>query len=63
DIDLVGRSFKKQMENASGSKYAVIVAPKEYSSNQVLIKNMTDGKETTVLVDSLLSDAKSVFTL
>jgi histidyl-tRNA synthetase len=51
------------MENASGSRYAIIVAPKEYSSNQVLIKNMTDGKETTVLVDSLLSDAKSMFTL
>lgn len=63
DIDLVGRSFKKQMENASGSQYAIIVAPKEYSSNQVLIKNMTDGKETAVLVDSLLSDAKSMFTL
>jgi len=63
DIDLVGRQFKKQMENASASKYSVIVAPKEYSANQVLIKNMIDGKETTISVDSLLSEAKSLFSL
>jgi histidyl-tRNA synthetase len=63
DIDLVGRQFKKQMENASASKYAVIVAPKEYSANQVLVKNMSDGKETAVSVDSLFSDAKSIFSL
>jgi len=63
DIDLVGRQFKKQMENASASKYAVIVAPKEYSANQVLIKNMIDGKENIVPVDTLLSEAKSLFSL
>lgn len=63
DIDLVGRQFKKQMENASASKYTVIVAPKEYSANQVLIKNMADGKESAVSVDRLLSEAKSLFSL
>lgn len=63
DVDLVGRQFKKQMENASNSKYAVIVAPKEYSANQVLIKNMGDGKEVLVPVDSLFSDTKSLFSL
>jgi histidyl-tRNA synthetase len=63
DIDLVGRSFKKQMENASNSKFVVIVAPKEYSSNQVVIKNMTDGRETIVLIDSIFSDTKSLFNL
>jgi histidyl-tRNA synthetase len=63
EIDLIGRSFKKQMENASGSKFAVIVAPKEYSSNQVVIKNMTSGKETNISVDSLFSDSKSLFNL
>jgi histidyl-tRNA synthetase len=63
DIDLVGRSFKKQIENASGSKFVVIVAPKEYSSNQVIIKNMSDSKETLVSIDSLLSNTKSLFNL
>jgi histidyl-tRNA synthetase len=63
EIDLVGRPFKKQIENASNSKFVVIVAPKEYSTNQVVVKNMSDGKETLVLVDSLFSDAKSLFNL
>src|SRR5574338_1189826 len=63
EIDLLGRQFKKQMENASSSKFAVIVAPKEYSTGQVVIKNMSDGKETASTVDSLFSNAKSLFTL
>ena len=55
DIDLVGRPFKKQMENASNSKFAVIVAPKEYASNQIIIKNMSDGKETVTATESLFA--------
>jgi histidyl-tRNA synthetase len=43
DIDLVGRPFKKQIENASASKFCIIVAPKEYSSKQIVVKNMSDG--------------------
>lgn len=63
EIDLLGRAFKKQIENASNSKFAVIVAPKEYSLNQVLVKNMSSGKETITQIESLFSDAKSLFTL
>jgi histidyl-tRNA synthetase len=63
DIDLVGRPFKKQIENASASKFSVIVAPKEYSSNQIVVKNMSDGKETVQTIDSLISNAKSIFSL
>ena len=63
DIDLVGRPFKKQIENASESKFSVIVAPKEYSSKQIVVKNMSDGKETIQTIDSLLSNAKSIFSL
>lgn len=63
EIDLVGRPFKKQMENSSSSKFSVIVAPKEFSTNQVIIKNMSDGKETITSVDSLFSNTKSLFTL
>ena len=29
EVDLLGRSLKKQMETASDSKFAIIVAPKE----------------------------------
>jgi histidyl-tRNA synthetase len=60
EIDLVGRSFKKQMENASNSKFAIIIAPKEFSAGQVIIKNMSDGKESTAQIDSLLSNPKSL---
>jgi histidyl-tRNA synthetase len=63
EIDLIGRPFKKQMENASNSKFVVIVAPKEYSTNQVVVKNMSDGKETLTSIDSLFSDVKSLFNL
>jgi histidyl-tRNA synthetase len=63
EIDLLGRAFKKQMENASNSKFAVIVAPKEHSQNQVIVKNMSSGKETITQIDSLFSDTKSLFTL
>ena len=58
EIDLVGRAFKKQMENASNSKFAIIVAPKEFSAGQVIIKNMSDGKETITQIESLLSNPK-----
>ncbi|MEW6042967.1 MAG: histidine--tRNA ligase [Thermoproteota archaeon] len=63
DVDLVGKPFKKQMENASTSKYAIIVAPKEYSSNQVVIKNMSSGKEEVTTLNSLVSNAKSLLSL
>ncbi|MFI5417101.1 MAG: histidine--tRNA ligase, partial [Nitrososphaerales archaeon] len=59
----VGRPFKKQIENASASKFSVIVAPKEYSSKQIVVKNMSDGKETIQTIESLLSNAKSIFSL
>lgn len=62
EMDIVGRSFKKQIEAASSSKFAVIVAPKEYSSNNVIVKNMGDGAENIMSVDSLLSQAVSLFT-
>lgn len=59
EIDLVGRSFKKQMENASNSKFVIIIAPKEFSAGQIIIKNMSDGKEATAQIESLLSNPKS----
>jgi histidyl-tRNA synthetase len=63
DIDLVGRPLKKQMENASNSKFVVIVAPKEFSSNLVIVKNMIDGKEQQIPINSLFSNVKSLLNL
>lgn len=59
DVDLSGKSLKKQMEIASGSKRVIIVAPKEYADNCVIIRNMEDGSEKQVKIDVLLNDVKS----
>jgi histidyl-tRNA synthetase len=63
EIDLVGRSFKKQMDNASDSKYVVIVAPKEFSEGKVVIKNMVDGSEKTALTSDLVAAPTSFLIL
>jgi histidyl-tRNA synthetase len=59
EADLGGKSLKKQMEMASNSKYVIIVAPKEYSSKSVVLRNMKDGTEKQVLLESILSDPKA----
>ncbi len=59
EMDLAGRSLRKQMDMASNSKYVIIIAPKEYSEKSVLIRNMRDGSEKQVKLDSLLNDPRS----
>ena len=59
EVDLAGRSLRKQMDMASNSKYVIIIAPKEYSEKSVLIRNMGDGSEKQVKLDYLLNDPRS----
>lgn len=59
DVDLSEKSLKKQMEIASTSKRVIIVAPKEYADDYVIIRNMEDGSEKQVKIDVLLNDIKS----
>jgi histidyl-tRNA synthetase len=59
EIDLLGKPLKKQMEVASHSKYVVIVAPKEYANNSVIVRNMKDGSEKQVKLESILNDPNS----
>jgi len=63
EIDLSGRSLKKQMESAAESKFAVIIAPKEFSSKLLILRNMLDGKEKQITVDGLLKNPKSILNL
>ncbi|MBI2006471.1 MAG: ATP phosphoribosyltransferase regulatory subunit, partial [Nitrosopumilales archaeon] len=63
EIDLSGRSLKKQMESASKSKFAVIVAPKEFASKSLILRNMEDGKEKQIQVDDLLKNPKPILNL
>jgi len=63
EIDLSGKPLKKQMESASESKFAVIIAPKEFSSKSLILRNMLDGKEKQITVDDLLKNPKSILNL
>jgi histidyl-tRNA synthetase len=56
EVDLVGRPLKKQMHTASDSKFVVIVAPKEVQENKVILKNMSNGKESIILINDLLDN-------
>ncbi len=59
EADLGGKPLKKQMEMASNSKHVIIVAPKEYSTKSVVLRNMKDGTEKQVPIESILSNPKS----
>jgi len=59
DVELSEKSLKKQMEIASTSKRVIIIAPKEYADDYVIIRNMEDGSEKQVKIDALLNDVKS----
>ncbi len=59
EVDLTGKSLRKQMEMASGSKHVIIAAPKEYADNLVIIRNMEDGSEKQVKIESVLSNPRS----
>ncbi len=59
EVDLTGKSLRKQMEMASNSKHVIIVAPKEYADNLVIIRNMEDGSEKHMKIESVLSNPRS----
>ena len=59
DVELHGRPLRKQMEIASESKYSIIVAPKEYENKMLIIRNMSDGSEKQVDLESLLNNPKT----
>ena len=63
DIDLTGKSLKKQMENASHSRCCIIVAPKELENGKIVMRNMTDGTETLVDLDRIMDDPQSTLNL
>ena len=63
EVDLLGRALKKQMEAASDSKFAIIVAPKEFAEKKLVLRNMSDGTETQISIDDLISDPKSILNL
>ena len=63
DIDLTGKSLKKQMENSSKSLYTIIVAPKELENGKIILHNMENGNETLVDIETITDDPKSLLNL
>jgi len=60
NIDLTAKSLKKQMENASRSKFSVIFAPKEFAEKNVVLRNMMDRTEKQISLNELITKPKSV---
>ena len=56
NIDLNDKPLKKQMEQSIDSKFAVIVAPNEFSNGTVVLRNMLDRSEKQVKLEELLSE-------
>ncbi|MFH1637577.1 MAG: histidine--tRNA ligase [Candidatus Woesearchaeota archaeon] len=56
EIDIVGRSFRKQMEyaNSIGASKVIIVGPKDLEEKKVTLKEMESGNEKKVKIGELL---------
>ena len=62
-IDLTGKSLKKQMEISAESKFCVIFAPKEFSEEQIVLRNMTDRTERKISIKELITEPQAVLNL
>ena len=56
DIDLNDKPLKKQMEQSTDSKFAIIIAPNEFSNGTVVLRNMVDRSEKQVKLEELFSE-------
>ena len=63
DIDLTGRSMKKQMEIASNTHFSVIVGPKEIQKGNVVLKDMNNRTEKMVSLEELTDNPRKVMGL
>lgn len=57
DITYDGRSIKAAMKSAdrSGAKFAVIIGEDEMASSTAVVKNLVDGSQESLAVESLVS--------
>ena len=63
DIDLVGRTLKKQMDIANNAHLSIIVGPDELEEGTVVLKDMVDGTEGTISLEKLTENPKSILNL
>lgn len=57
DIDLSGRKFRKQLQQADkrGARFAIIIGPKDVEAGAVTIKDLQTGLQKTILQAQLAS--------
>jgi histidyl-tRNA synthetase len=55
-----GKPLKKQMESTVGSKFAIIVGPKEFAESKVVLRNMQDHSEKHISIDELIQNAETI---
>ena len=54
------KALKKQMESSSESKFAIIVGPKEFAENKVVLRNMQNRSEKQISIDELIENAGAI---
>ena len=61
-FDLLRRSIKSQMRDANklGAKYVIIIGEEELAKNIATIKNLSNGDQEQIPLDSILSHIKSL---
>lgn len=62
-IDLSGKQFKKQMDQAADSRFCIIVGPKELEEGKVVLRDMESGIESQIEIETITDDPKSVLNL
>lgn len=63
NIDISGRQFKKQMEQASESRFCIIVGPKELEEGKIVLKDMKSGDESQIEIENITDNPTSVLNL
>ncbi len=63
NIDLAGKVLKKQIDQATDSRYCIIVGPKELDDGKVVLRDMKSGEESQVDIEIITDDPGSVLNL
>jgi histidyl-tRNA synthetase len=63
NVDISGKQFKKQIDQAANSRFCVIVGPKELEQGKVVVRDMKSGDESQIDIETITEDPVSVLNL
>jgi len=63
NIDLSGKPLKKQMDQATDSRFCIIVGPKELEVGKVVLRDMKSGAESQIDIEKITDNPTSVLNL